>query len=384
MSKVTTILKDLVALPSVNPRSATDLPPDLVGEQRVTEYVEGFIRGLKLDVIIQETGQPGRYNVGAAMLQGNDRGTLLLQSHMDTVGIGSDPGLLTPVERDGAIYGRGACDDKGSLAAMLAALEAVARTPDRIENNVIVMAVVGEETGFEGSLALVTQPPTAGADFAVVGEPTECRIVTGCKGVGRWRIETSGTACHSAYPDKGVNAIYRMARIVQELEGYQCELAGSIDDKLGPETVSVGTIRGGTAVNVVPDSCEIEVDRRLTRRVSPEQARDLVGQYLRGRGIDFEFAMSELSDAQPAALVEDCHPGVRLLAGVSRLLGLDDTTGVVSYASDANRMNAAGIPTVVWGPGSIEVAHSRQEFVSIADLETAVEFYRGVILATAL
>lgn len=384
MKNVVGILKDLISLPSINPRLGKDLPADLIGESRVARYVEDFVRGIGLDVIVQEIGQPGRYNVGGALLRGKDRKTIVLQSHMDTVGIQSAPELLTPMERDGLIHGRGACDDKGGLAAMLAALAIAAKSPELVRNNVIVMAVAGEEIAFEGSLALVEQAPTAGADFGLVGEPTSCRIVTGCKGVARWKIETTGVSCHSAHPEQGINAIYRMGKILALVEDYQRELSRIVDDRLGAETVSVGTIHGGTAANVVPDRCEIEIDRRLTRHTSPEGARQAVGRYLRERGIDFELGMSDLTDAQPAAVVDDSHPGVRLLADASRRLGLDPDSRVAAYTSDANRMNAAGIPTILWGPGSVDAAHTQEESVPIAELETAVEFYRCVIQADRL
>jgi len=383
MKDVVAILRDLIAIPSVNPRLAGDVDAEFAGETRVALYVEGFIRNLGVEVFSQDIGQPGRYNVGGAIIRGRDRSTIILQSHMDTVGVDGDRGHLTPTERGGLIYGRGACDDKGSLAAMLAALAEAANNPGRIHNNVIVMGVAGEEVGFEGSRALVAQAPTAGASFGVVGEPTGCRIVTACKGVARWRIETRGVSCHSAYPEKGENAIYRMGKVLALLEEYQQYLSLVTDDRLGSETISAGTIRGGTAVNVVPDQCDIEVDRRLTRLTSPREALDAVRDYLKGR-VDFELGMSELFDAQPAAVVDDSNPGVRLLSDVSRRLRLDPSSHTVSYTSDANQMTAAGIPTVLWGPGSGDAAHTNEEFVPIAELETASRCYLAVVRSEPL
>jgi len=228
MKDVKDILKDLIALPSINPMGRADLPAGLTGEARVAAYVKDYISRLGLEPIVQDTGLPGRYNTGAMLFKSDKHKTILLQAHMDTVGC--EEKELKPVERDSRIYGRGACDDKGSLAAMLAALGEASRHPSRINNNIIVMGVVDEEYTYKGSLALVAQTPTKEAYFSIVGEPTGCGIVNGYKGLARWKMETTGRSCHSSDPPKGINAIYEMGRILRCLEEYQTELAAVEDD----------------------------------------------------------------------------------------------------------------------------------------------------------
>lgn len=384
IDQVVTILKDLISIPSINPMGRDDTPADLTGESRVSDYIEDFIGKTKLDLITQETDIPGARNVGGMLFRSQSAKTIVLQSHMDTVGINGDRNLLTPIERDGHIFGRGACDDKGSLAAMLTALSIAAKNSSAIENNVIVMGVTDEEYSWRGSAALVSQEPTRSADFGLVGEPTGCRLVNGYKGIARWSIETSGVSCHSSQPGDGVNAIYRMARILSLIEEYQRKLDQVIDEDLGSESISVGTINGGTAVNIVPDRCAIEIDRRLTRRTSPNQARTAVGDYLRMHGVDFDFTMSPLKDAANAVLLDENSQWIKYLISISGRLGLDAKTCVVGFGSDAYRMNDAGIQTVIWGPGDISTAHSPSESVSIRELENAVEFYLAIMQGSAI
>ena len=382
MKDVVDILKELIAIPSVNPMGRDDVAPEICGEAGVNEYLREFIAGLGLEPIIQKTAVNGRDNVGGMIHKGEKYKTIVLQCHTDTVGIGNNKQLFCPVEKEGKIYGRGACDCKGGLAAMLAALIEAANHPARVKNNVIVMGVADEEYSFKGSLALCEQNPTMDADFGIIGEPTECRIVNGFKGVARWNLSVFGKACHSSEPEKGINAIYRMAKIISLIEKYQSELSSIIDPLLGNETISVGVVKGGAAVNIVPEYCVVEIDRRLTRKTSPEQALNSLSGYL-ADNIDFEFKTSELNDAWNAALVDSLHPGVRMMSAVCSDMRMDAVPRQVSFGSDAYRMNAAGIPTVLWGPGSITKAHIDAECVETEHLRKAVQFYWN-IMATPL
>ncbi|MDD5597790.1 MAG: M20/M25/M40 family metallo-hydrolase [Victivallaceae bacterium] len=367
MKNVIDILEDLIALPSVNPMGGSDSAPDLCGEAKVNDYMSDFIGKIGLKPFVQETALPGRDNVGAVLYKGADYKTVILQCHTDTVGIGDNRQLLRPIRKNSRIYGRGACDCKGGLAAMLAALAQAAENPDKVKNNVIVMGVSDEEYSFKGSLALCEQEPSKNAAFGIIGEPTGCRVVNGFKGVARWNASVTGKAFHSSEPEKGVNAIYRMAKLISLIEKYQSELENG-------ETISVGTVKGGSAVNIVPDACTIEIDRRLTKNTSPEKAFKDLEKYL-SRSLDFNFSFSDLKDAQNAILIEPDHPGVRILSEICKDMDIDGAPQQVAFGSDAYRMNAAGIPTVLWGPGSIAVAHTNDEYVSMDDLIKAEEFY---------
>lgn len=371
---VVQLTQELVRLPSVNPQADYDADPALLGEARVASYVYDLLAAAGLRPFVQSTSLAGRDNVGA-VLQVNERfPTLLLQAHMDTVGIAGRTELLEPVVRDGALWGRGSCDDKGGLAAMLAAFMIAAADRRALRHNVILMAVVDEEIGGAGAEALLAQEPTRDADYAVVAEPTGCRIVQGGKGVARWTIEMRGQSAHSSEPQEGINAIYRMAHLLGAIERYGQELASYEDGLLGRETISVGTIAGGTSVNIVPDTCRISVDRRLTRLFDGCKAQDELHAFLQHE-IDFSFCFSPLSCTLNAALVPTDHPLIELARSTCRQMGLGDEPTIVSYGSDALRMCAAGLPAILFGPGDIAFAHRPEERVPLGQLATARDFY---------
>jgi acetylornithine deacetylase/succinyl-diaminopimelate desuccinylase-like protein len=379
MTDVIKILSDLISIPSINSMGNDGIDKKHYNEGKIAEYIFDFIRKIGLEPIVQDTSLKGRQNIGAMLFKGDKYKTIILQSHMDTVDINGLGNLLLPKIKDGRIYGRGACDAKGSLACMLMAMEICALDISLLKNNVIVMAVVDEEYGGQGSYALIGQEPTKSADFGIVGEPTDSVIVNGYKGVTRWAIETYGKSCHSSNPEEGENAIYRMASILSLIEEYQKELSIVQDDMLGCETVSVGLINGGTAVNIVPDYCKIIIDRRMTRKIDPYCAMDAMSKYLKEKGIDFEFKSLPLSPVNNPDVIDKNHPGVVMLKKVCRKIGISPSTKCVSFGSDAYRMNKGGIATILWGPGSIRHAHGEDEYVEITDLAKAVDFYCGVM-----
>ena len=376
---IVALCTDLITLPSINPMGRDDVDPSLTGETRVNDYIRRFIKAAGVDLVVQKTGVPGRENVGGMIVKGSQFKTIVLQCHTDTVDIGGQLSLLKPVVRNGRIYGRGAIDDKGGLAAMLVALAEAAKHPERVKNNVIVMGVSDEEYSWKGSVALAAQAPTKGADFGLIGEPTDSRIVNGFKGVARWDLATTGKSVHSSMPRKGVSAIYRMATVVSLIEEYQRELAEIKDPPLGCETISVGRIAGGTGVNVVPAGCAIELDQRITRKTRATDAPKRLAAYLKKRGIRFPVVASAMKDAEDAVLIAADHPGVKLLGRVCRAQGLNPRPCQVAYGSDAFRMNRGGIPTILWGPGSIAVAHADDEYGEIRELEQAAKFYLALM-----
>ncbi len=377
---VVDLCKELIALPSINPMGRGQPPAELCGEGRVNDYVLSFARAHRLDTVIQKTGLEGRENVGILFHKSASHKTILFHAHTDTVDVGEDTNLLRPAERDGRIYGRGACDDKGALAALLSAMAHVSQNPREAAGNILLFAVADEEYSWRGAAALVSQEPSRSADLGVVCEPTSCALVNGYKGVARWDIRTSGVRCHSSEPERGDNAIYKMGQILLLIRQFHEELARrGRDEFFGHDTLSVGAIRGGTAVNIVPDHCEIEIDARLVRGTTPAGIRDALAAYLRRHGVEFPFESSPLKDAEEAALLPAEHPGMRLLQEAARALGEETQPRQVAFGSDAYRMNAAGIPTALWGPGSIRVAHGPEEFCEVRELHRAVAFYRTVM-----
>jgi acetylornithine deacetylase len=375
----TDLLSDLVRLPSVNPMGRTDLPSVIIHEARVTDYLEAQLRRLEVESRRQSVA-PGRDNLIAVYRPPTPPTfSLLWEAHQDTVpvdGMTIDP--FAGAVEGGRLYGRGACDVKAGIAAMFAAFARLVREQPPGSAAVTLAFTVDEEHTFLGVQELVKAGIVA--DFAVVAEPTGLDIVIAHKGVARWRTETTGRACHSSRPQDGVNAVYRMAKVLAAVDRYADRLAGArADPVLGPGTLSVGRILGGTSPNTVPDFCRIDVDRRL-----------LPGESAAAALADFEAALcrdvpdvpvqSEMTLDCPSLAPAD-HP---LVAALGR--AIDSVAGpharhAVPYGTDASTIAGAGTPAVVFGPGDIAQAHTKDEWVEVSQVDRAAEvlfrFARG-------
>ena len=370
MTPVESLLADLVAIPSMNPMGRGRTGKEYT-EQAIAEYVVEFLTKHTIDVKVQEH-LPGRPNVLASISAGATD-TVLLEAHLDTVHADAmtiEP--FKPVIRDGRLYGRGSCDTKGSMAAFLqAAVEAV-KTPKQLRHNVLLLFVSDEEYKFTG--AQFAARKGIKADFGIAGEPTRLNIVRAHKGVTRWKIATHGVAAHSAYPERGKNAIYSMSKVISRLEEYAATLyAGQPHPVLGSPSLSVGVIEGGQAVNVVPDRCWIEIDRRTLPDETVESVLTPVKSLLNGL-TDWEMKDPHLSVAGMEVAVN--APIVQSLAQ-----SINDVCGNVAiegaqYATDAGIYNAVGIPTVVFGPGDIAQAHTESEYIELQQLHQAADIIR--------
>ena len=313
MTEATRLLQDLVKLPSVNPMRA-DIPPDISGhEHRVTAYLEQFFRTLGVPLRTPAEVAPQRENIVAHLTIPGAKRTLMLEAHQDTVPI---DGMI--VEPFGAkiegnkLYGRGSCDIKGGMAAMLTAFARLVRERPAGCCNVIMACSVDEENTMLGVRELARREK---ADFAVVAEPTNLNIVHAHKGVVRWNVITAGRSCHSSTPEQGVNAIYRMGTVLYGIERYAHHLRQTTPDPLlGPATMSVGVIHGGVGVNTVPDRCRIEIDRRVVAGEKPTDAPGQLLAYLRDQvGIDFPIEMTDPWICEPALSPQGSEEIQRLL-----------------------------------------------------------------------
>ena len=342
---------------------------------------------------------PGRDNV-IARLEATVPGApvILWDAHQDTVpadGMTIEP--FTPLVRDGRLYGRGACDVKGGMAAMLVALGRLqaAGTPRR--KTVVFSATVNEEFGFTGAKALARLwtcqpaelPATDAAacelvggrpDEAIVAEPTDLDVVTQHKGAVRWRIRIHGRACHSAFPERGENAIYPASRAVLAIEDLARELLRCRPDHpCGPPTLSVGTIHGGTGVNLVPDLVVLEIDRRLVPGESPREAREelmrRIAAAVPGARIEHEDPFVE-SSGLPEATGGGC---VEAIERAGHAIGIECRRTAARYGTNASIFAAAGVPSVVFGPGSIAQAHTADEWIDLDEVDEAARILCGLV-----
>ncbi len=371
------ILDDLVRIQSVNPHYGGEA----CGEQGVSEYIERYFQGTDVKVTRQNV-LPGRDNLLIELRTGHPDRTLLFETHMDTVSLGSMIDPTTPIYREGRLYARGACDAKGSLAGMMWMIKECAKHPERLSADIVLCAAVDEEYEFRGLRAFMgLNMPFAGA---VVGEPTNLEIVIAHKGCARFAVTTHGKAAHSSMPKEGNSAIKQMMRVIQFIEEeLEPELDRASHPLCGSPTIVVGTIQGGTQINIVPERCEIEIDRRIIPGEDPnqvlEQFQSRLEAYSEEKQLFIKYSIRELLldgalNTQPDALI------VPYAQTAASKLGLSQVPVGVSYSSDASKLYKIGIPTIVFGPGSIAQAHSREEWVSVQEVERAAQFYYELAL----
>lgn len=380
-SRALAILRDLIAIPSVNP--AYD--PESQGESLIATYIAAWARSLGLAVQRQRVF-PGRDNVLVRLASENANSekvpVLLLEAHMDTVSVDAMADAFTPVIRDGRLYGRGACDTKGSLAAMIAAVESLVDERNDLPCAVELLAAVDEETSGTGVRAHVEAGHRA--DGAIVGEPTGLRVIHAHNGCIRGEIAVTGRAAHTSVAGEGINAIEGMAEVIVAMRDLNAELADRAGGIAANGSLTVSLISGGTGINIVPEQCAISYDRRT---VPGDVAADVLAE--------IDAALNRVRSARPDLRIERRVPAlidnalttdpdagiVRVASAANRSLGLDPAPTTVPYGSDASKLSVdAGIPAIVYGPGDIAQAHGANEYVEIAQVEAAAAFYRAVAL----
>ena len=361
------LLRDLVAIPSLNPyRTETDDPR--FGEAAIADHVAALAHDAGLAVECQEAA-PGRPNVVAALDGPLGGPPLLFVAHMDTVPVeGMTIAPFAAEVRDGRLSGRGACDNKGSLAAILTALRRVAAAKANA-HPIVFLATADEESGFRGVRRFLADGPAV--KMAFIGEPTQLQLIAAHRGAARTLISTHGKSAHSATPSEGVNAIYRMAPLVTALEALAAELEARPPHPLtGPPSLSVGTIRGGHSVNTVPDHCAIEVDRRLIPGETPDVAESAIRAIAERSGATVEAFLA----VPPFEVPVDSDVVRRASAAVEAVIGQAEIIGA-RYCTEAAAFAAAGIPAVVMGPGDAKQAHSADEWVALDQVEAACRVY---------
>jgi acetylornithine deacetylase len=377
--RVVDVLIRLIELNSVNPA----LEDDAGGEAAVAALVEQHCMAAGLE-IGRHSVLPGRENVFASLRVPGASQTLLLESHMDTVALASmGERALRPEVRDGRVYGRGACDDKGSLAAMMVAMEILAARRSELRVNVLLVAAIDEEYHFRGVMDIVDRKVPV--DGAVVGEPTDLRLVVAHKGVVRLRLSTLGVAAHSSKPELGTSAIEHMAEVVLAVRDLQRELEKRPHPLAGHPTLNVGLISGGVAVNIVPERCTIELERRIVPGEDWDTVLAEVDQtlgQLKSRNPRIRIEREDPLLTTPALATPYDAPVVLAVQQACREVEVNDSLSGVPFGSDASKLwHYGGVPSVVLGPGSIDQAHTCDEYVPVDQLSLATEIYVKTALA---
>jgi acetylornithine deacetylase len=368
-------LSDLVHINSINPAYEGGK-----GEAVIQRYVADRFRAAGLETV-EQTVFPERSNVIAILPGRNRKRRIVFEAHSDTVGIkGMTVDPFGAAIRDGKLFGRGACDTKSGIAAMMHAiidLKQLGRIP---ECDIWVAITVDEEHAYAGVLRLCDNLSAAAA---IISEPTQMRLVRASKGCLRFRIRVEGKAAHSSKPHLGVNAIQGMMRVLLALEKDEDRLAAIHHPLVGSATWNVGRIEGGTQVNVVPAECFVEIDRRLIPGEDPNSVRSDYEEFLSHLRrdhptLDVKFEGPTLSD-WPLETAPDTAI-VSVLSEVLSNSGLAGTPSGVDFGSDASKFALAGIPSVILGPGSIDQAHTADEYVDLDQVGQAFLVYRDLML----
>jgi acetylornithine deacetylase len=355
------LLSDLVAIDSVNPT----LTPGGAGETAAAACLADALRAGGLEVRVAEAA-PGRPNVVATLAGAQPGRTLLFCGHLDTVGVAGMERPFTPVERNGRLYGRGAQDMKGGVAAMADAACRLARA-GLPRGRVVVAAVADEEYGSLGARALVRD---LRADAAVVTEPTDLAIGIGHKGFAGIEVITRGVAAHGSLSEVGRDAILRMGRVLGALEQFERSmLAGPVHALRGRPSLHASTIAGGTEWSRYPDTCVLRVERRLVAGEDAAEALREVTSILEAlRRDDGEF------DGEARLVFHgapyEIDPTAELPQALTRVCaaaGRPAPVTVLPFWTDAAILGGAGIPTVVFGPGGAGM-HTGEEYVEVAEV----------------
>lgn len=363
---VVELLQDMVAIPSVNPSGTPGT--DQTGEQTLAEYIADFLRSLGAEVALEQV-EPGRPNLVASFTPEKPQAHLAFAPHLDTVSVAGM--TIPPFEaavRDGKLFGRGATDTKGPMAAALWALHEWAKSPARARSRIrwSFLGLMSEEAGNDGAIALAKKGFSS--DLMLVLEPTQLGVVTTHKGALWLEVETTGVACHGSTPDRGRNAIYAMRRVLEIIESQIIpDLSKQAHAKLGVPTINVGTISGGSKINIVPDRCLIEIDLRVVPGIDAEKFRSQLESDLRAVVPDVTVRQQRYS---PPLDTNEALPWVQRLGNAARGF----TTA--PWFSDASILGGSKCPAVCIGPGSIAQAHTKDEFILLRDLEDGATFFR--------
>ncbi|HUP81013.1 MAG TPA: M20 family metallopeptidase, partial [Pirellula sp.] len=376
MTELFETLADLIRINSVN--AFYNGGP---GEADLACYIEKFFRERGIETwrqsVLDAIGSiEARTNV-IARIPGNDSNRVIaLEAHMDTVSVqGMSISPFEPSVQDGLMYGRGACDTKAGLAAMMHAVATIHSSRVKPPCDVLLAAIVDEECSFRGVKKLCEDLE---ADAAIVAEPTDLRVAIASKGVLRWRILTTGKSAHSSKAHLGINAIYHMARVALAIEQDHAALARAPYPLLGPASCNVGIITGGVQVNFVPDGCAIEIDRRL---LPNETVKDVWRHYeelldeLKETIPELNVRMEQPMLVDEAWTVDPTSSIVRVARTVLTDLGLNELPIGVPFGSDASKLGRKGIPTIIFGPGSIDQAHGAVEYIELKQVVQAFNFY---------
>jgi succinyl-diaminopimelate desuccinylase len=378
--------KELVDLTIQLVQTPTENPPG--NEKAAAQFLKSLLSkmGFKIKTVLSPKG---RWNIVAGRRWGKGGRTLIFNGHLDVVPAGNPSQWKYPPFEGklskGRIYGRGASDMKSGIASFIYALSMIERSEIHLHQGAVVLHLVSDEEshGHQG-MGFLTQKEGIQGDAALVGEPTDLQPVIAQKGALWLRISTLGKSAHGSRPHLGVNAIEKMMKLMERLNSIPLEKEHPL---LGKPTLSIGTIQGGTKINIVPDRCEIEVDRRM---LPGEKKKEVLGELkeildsLQSQDSFFQYRMEEIDFAEPSEIDPE-EEIVRIgVEAIQEVMGKKPSLRAFSGFTDSRfYINQCHIPTLIFGPGGVDQSHTTDESVEVEALIHAAHIY-GLILVNYL
>lgn len=368
------ILKNMISFKTVNE------PGD---EKPLAEYIKKLLDEIGFETELDDLGN-NRANVIGRLRGTGERGALLFNGHLDTVPPGEIEWKYGPYSGevvDGKIYGRGAADMKGGLAAMLVALKAIKNSGAKLKGDFIYTATAGEETDSIGAVKFINDGGLEGVDAIIIGEPSSGNINIAEKGAFWVEITTYGKTAHGAFPEKGINAVVHMNYLISELINYKFKYEEN--EFVGHPTMNISTINGGVKTNVVPDKCSITIDMRTVPGMNHEEIKSDFEEIINklSREIDgFKADIKVLSDRKAVETKSD-NPFIKLAEETYKeVFGKEiKATGVSFYTDASIFLPAKQVPCIFYGPGDSSMAHQPNEYNTIDSLEGAIKYYIKLI-----
>jgi succinyl-diaminopimelate desuccinylase len=375
--------KELIDLTTRLVRIPTENPPG--NEKAAAKFLKPLLA--RMDFKAKTVLSPeGRWNIVAERRWGRGGRTLAFNGHLDVVPAG-DPSQwkYLPFEgrlSKGRIYGRGASDMKSGIASFIHALSMIDRSKIRLDQGGVVLHLVSDEEshGHQG-MGFLTQKEGIRGDAALVGEPTDLQPVIAQKGALWLRITTLGKSAHGSRPHLGVNAVEKMMKLMERLRSVPLEKEHPL---LGKPTLSIGTIQGGTKINVVPDRCEIEVDRRMLPGEKKEEALRQMKETLDSLdSLDsfFQYRMEEIDFAEPSEVDSEEEIVKIAVDAIQEVMGRKPPLSAFSGFTDSRfYINHCHIPTLIFGPGAVDQSHTTDESVEVEALVQAARIYGRILI----
>jgi acetylornithine deacetylase len=368
------LLKDLVRIPSVNPNIEQSYD-----ETAIASFIAKWFRKTKKFRVVEQTVKGSRFNVIATLEgKGGDlRGrSLMLNGHMDTVGVSYLKGNpFRPTYKAGRMYGRGSCDMKGSLASMMSAMLALTNSKTPLPGDLIFTGVVDEEYVSIGTSELVKR---IRSDAAIVGEPTDLNVATAHKGYAWLEVQLNGREAHGSVPERGIDAIENVSKLLTQLDSLRTRHKSIRHRLVGTPKIHTSTIQGGKEWSTIPGKCVLRIERRL---IPGEHASDAVSEIrelirdIARKNPKFAAEVRLIHHADSMEVPTNSRVVETLTRNAKRLSHGGKVIGAPYWTDAAILVNQAKIPSCLFGPGNIDVAHSSNESISVRDVITAAEIY---------